>query len=80
MERSGEHRRASDTMAIKIPGRQLVQRIAGWPLFKLRTATWRGHGKGDDGGLGSLIPLYFAFDGIEDVRCATFQRARTTSG
>ena len=40
MERSGEHRRASDTMAIKIPGRQLSQRTAARPFSSCALSGW----------------------------------------
>ena len=39
----------------------------------------RGHGKRDDKGLGSFETKRYAFDGIDEVRCATLQRAKTTS-
>ena len=34
-----------------------------------------GYGKGDDEGLGSFETKCYAVDGIDEVRCATFQRA-----
>ena len=49
-------------------------------LFKRCTLAARGHGKGDDEGLGSFETNRYAYDGIDEVRYATLQRAKTTSG